>query len=1139
MKLLLCFFVLSVLNVSGSSMFSQNATFKLAVNGKTVKEVFKEIESQSQYRFLYNDDFYGLNRVVSLNTKDNDCIDNVLTELLIDANLTYRELENDLIVITPSLQNVQQEHRVSGTVTDTQGESLPGVNVMIQGTTTGVITDTDGNYSLQVPDPSGVLVFSYVGYTRQVIQIENRSVIDVVLESDFLALDEVVVVGYGTQRAGTITGSISRAVVEDVARVTTPTVVQSLQGQAAGVFIKNEDYQPGSNTSQINIRGFGTPLFIVDGMPVSAEVFQNIDPNDIQELNILKDAASAAVYGARAGNGVILVQTKRGLLSEPQFTFSSDLTAQYLLPHTKYKIVNTHEWMELRNMVWEFYDRELPFTREEIELYRQHADGSEPELYPNVNIQDYVLKDFAPMSQYNLSVRGGEGNISYFLSGNYQNQRGILVSDEINFNRYSFRSNVDIRLHERLSLQADVSLAKRDYIGPRTDLGGTDSPWNIMARIRRWRPFHPVEPLPDPTYPRGAIGGGTQNPINMMKSDVVGYKQYEGLYSDIKLNLRYDITNSLNTRLVFNYNKDDYRFKQFQRAATEYQYNQETGQYFVVRGNYGRIQLNQQDDIRDNLIGQYFLEYNKRLADVHSLNGLFVAEYMTDRYDRFDAWRLNYDIDLDQLFAGPAGFQFNNSSANEGGRMGYIGRLNYSYAGKYTIEVNSRMDGSPRFPEGRRWGFFPSASASWLISEENFFAESASLSFINSLKFRGSYGKLGYDAAGYFQYLSTFRFASNYIFSGTSLNRGIRTDAIPNPNITWEEMYLTNLGVDFILWRGLLGGSFDIYQRDRVNVLGIRIRDIPDVIGATMPEENYQEFQNRGMELGLNHNNQVGSVNYRIGGNIGINESITKYTDEIDFSNKESERRNTRIGRWPNAIWKYPSDGLFQSQEEIDNWADIDGRNNATIRPGDVRYIDTNGDGRITPDDMVIVSSGSMPRLTYGLNASLAWRGFDFFMTWQGAGLFGFNLRASEYYVPFGSDGAPLEHHLNDSYVPEGNQWRPANTDARWPRLTHSDGFHNRSYSNDLEHWWINGRYLRLRNLQIGYTIPDNLTRTAGIDRLRVYFSAYNLLTFSDLDFLDPEIDNRNPPNRYHGQPFVGSYYPQMGSFQFGIELMF
>ncbi|MEX2568631.1 MAG: TonB-dependent receptor [Cyclobacteriaceae bacterium] len=1022
---------------------------------------------------------------------------------------------------------------VSGRVNDAMGEPIPGATVVVEGTNQGTVTDLGGKFTIDA-DEGDIIIISFIGYQTERITIGNQSEFTITLNEDETSLDEVVVVGFGRQKAGNITGSIARTNAEDLAKVSTPTLSQSLQGQATGVFIKSANAQPGENKTQINIRGFGEPLYIVDGLPVDATVFQELDPNDIEELNILKDAASAAVYGARAGNGVVIVQTKRGKLSKPQFSFKSEAAAQFILPTALPEIVNSHEWMELRNMVTENEGRPLEFTRELIELHRQHADGSDPENYPNVDIYDETLRKFSPMTQNNIGVRGGSENVSYFISGGWLNQRGVLASDEIGFNRYNLRANNDIRLTDRLSLNVDLSFTNRTYEGPRNQLEGIS--WGegqgIMARMRRWRPFYSIAPLPNPDLPRGAPEGQTINPINATYMENSGYRNWESQYGFTRISLDYELPFGLTTRAVFNYTRNSYRFKQYQKRGPEYQYNEDTQEHYVVRYINSVSEVRQRDELTENVNMQYFLEYNKSIGDDHTLHGMFVTELLSDRFEMIEAWRQNYLFDFDQLFAGPDEFQFNNNLAREGGRVGYITRVNYNYADKYNFEFNSRLDGSPRFPEATRWGFFPSVSGSWMISEEPFIRDSPGMSFLNNFKIRGSFGTLGYDRAGNFQFLSTYSFANPYIFSGNTIQRGIAPNALANPNITWEKMEMANIGLDFTLWGGKLDGAFDIYQRDRSDVLGTRIRDIPDVVGANMPQENYQEFRNRGVELMLNHQHQVKGVSYTIGGNISFNEEKTMYIDEVDFASKESERRNTRIGRWSDAVWMYPSEGLFQSQEEINGWADIDGRSNASIQPGDVRYIDTNSDGKITVEDRIIVGSGTMPRLTYGLNTSAAWKGFNLFMTWQGAGLYGFNLRRSEYAMPFASDGAPLQHHLNDSYVPDtgGEGWRPANTDAKWPRLRRLQA--GPSYSNQVQQWWITGSYLRLRQVQLSYNLPKTLISSFGLNNFRVFISGYNLMTFSALDFLDPEADT-NP------EQFFGNYHPQMGSYHFGIDLNF
>ena len=1130
MRLSIIIFLIAVNCMWGSETYSQKTKLSLDFQNTEVRAVLDKIEEESEFYFLYSNKLVDVDRKVDIDVKKQK-INDILNRLFADTDVTYMVIDRQIVLsrkdyLAESIKKLQQEIEVSGTVTDAQtGEPLPGVNIVVQGTTTGTTTDMDGEYSIEAPDDA-TLVFSFVGYQEVAVDIGGQQQIDVEMEQAVTELEEVVAVGYSVQRAGDITGSVSSVNTEDIEKVSTPTVSQSLQGKTSGLYIKNVNAQPGEDKTNINIRGFGDPLYIIDGMPVGEREFQRLNSEDIEDISVLKDAAAASVYGARAGNGVILVRTKRGTESAPQFSFKSEGAAQFFVPKAIPEVVNSAQWMELENMVHANEGKDLRWSRKLIENHREHLDGSAPEQYPNTNAYDYTLKDYAPMTNNQLGIRGGTEDVSYFVSGGWIHQRGMLVSDDIGYNKYNLRSNVDIQLAERLKSQVDLNLGMEDYIGPRNQLEGES--WGegqgIMARLRRWRPFYSNAPLPNPDLPRGAPAGQTINPVNAAYIDNVGYRDWTQQRSSIKLAMEYELTEDLNTRVVYNHRREDYRWKEYQKRGPEYQYNEESGEHYVVRYINARARVRQEDELIQENNLQYYLEGDKTFADNHNISGLFVAEYLTDNFDKFDAWRHGYEADIDQLFAGPEDSQYNYSRETEGGRVGYIGRLKYNYADKYNVEFNGRLDGSPKFREEERWGFFPSLSASWFISEETFMEN---VPWLSMLKLRGSYGRLGNDRALEWQYLETYSFGSPYIYEGSTLDKGLRSDGVPNPHITWEKIDITNLGIDFGFWNNQLRGSLEFFQRDRRDVLGTRIRSLPQAIGADMPQENYQEFQNQGWDLMLNHNNQIGEFNYSLRGNISMTREKTVYTDEVDFANKESERRNTRIGRWSNVVWGYQSDGLFTSQEEINEWADIDGRNNATIQEGDVKYIDRNNDGRITGDDQVILGSGPTPRLNYGLNISLSWKQFDFFMAWQGADLFGFNLAHSEYEWPFASNGAPLMHHLNDAYVPEGNEWRPANTNATWPRLRKD---WNPSYNSNLDIWRIDGNYLRLKQVQLTYTLPSNVL--PGLDHLNIFVAAYNLLTFSELDFMDPEIDTE--PDQ-----FFGNYHPQTGSVNVGIEIEF
>jgi TonB-linked SusC/RagA family outer membrane protein len=615
----------------------------------------------------------------------------------------------------------------------------------------------------------------------------------------------------------------------------------------------------------------------------------------------------------------------------------------------------------------------------------------------------------------------------------------------------------------------------------------------------------------------------------------VGYKSWNRLTGDVKMSLSYDLPFGIQAKANFHYYRLYDQYKEKAKKTPTYSYNWDTDVYTLTGYTSDPSRLYQKDNTDNSLDQQYFLTWNKTF-DKHNLNALLVYEVLSNDNHWMEASRIRYDFDIDYLFAGPDLDKDNDGSASEGGRKGLIARLNYDFNGKYLVELNGRIDASPKFPKDTRSGFFPSASLGWRMSEESFIHDN--LPFVSNLKLRGSYGKLGYDDIGNFQYLQTYSVKSQYIYDGSTdvLTNGIVADALANPTITWEEMTTTNAGLDFALWEGKLEGSFDYFYRLRSSVLGKRLQSIPDVVGANMPQVNYAKYDNRGLELTLNHNNHFRDVEFTIGGNISWNREKNLLIDQNEFSSAEARRRGNKVGQWTDVTWGKMSDGLFKSKEEIENWADQDGRNNASIMPGDVKLVDYNGDGKITAEDEVIIGRGNYPKLMFGVNLSAAWKGFDFSMLWQGAGLYDINLKSSpDLTFPFYAGNTPNTAMLNDSYVPVAdpeNQWVPANTDARWP-IYRTDNANRASPSYAASDFWlINGSYVRLKSVELGYTIPQKITQRVNLEKCKLYVSGYNLLTFSALDFLDPEADT-SPARTF------GDYYPPVGTYNLGLMIQF
>ncbi len=1028
---------------------------------------------------------------------------------------------------------------VTGKVTGEDGQGLPGASILVEGTSNGTISDSNGDYTLSVSDESANLIISFVGFVSQTIPLNGRSVVDIALETDSEQLSEVVVVGYGTQIETRVTGAIARADPQEMNRVSTPTVGQALQGRVPGVFIKNQNGQPGQNKTAINIRGFGEPLFIIDGLPVDRAVFDNLNPNDIAELNVLKDAAAAAVYGARAGNGVVLVETVRGSAGDIQLSYRGDVGFQGLtmVPDA----IGSWEYMALYNIERQDNGAPVRWDQATVNAFREHSDGSDPENYPSVDMFELIPRDDSPMFTHNLSLRGGSDRVRYFISGNIFDQTGlernVFGETDTKFKRYNVRGNVDVEVSDAFSFNFDMSYNLQDFYGPRNQFEGVS--WGagqgIFARSGRWRPFHSIEELPGGhmDFPRGAPAGETVNPLNLASAEIGGSHEFQRGFIDFKLGGEYKILPGLSTRATINYQATNRQEKMFQKSGPEYRYDENTDTHIRVRALNADTRVERRNEQTENINFQYFLNQNHSFGN-HTITSMYVFEYIQRDFEVINASRIGYDFEIAQLSAGPPSQQFNSDALNRNKRMGHIGRVSYNYADKYSLEVSARYDGSIRFPENSRWGFFPSVSGAWNVTEENFLQ---GIDFLSQLKLRGSWGRLGYDAAGNFDFLSTFSFDNFYIFGDKTLQRTISNDGLPNPQITWEKMDILNFGVDASFWEGMLEGSFDVFKRHRFDVLGQRILEVPPVVGADLPQQNFQEFENRGLEVGLRHSNTISNNwSYSLGGNISLLEETVIHTDEQDFINKEVERREKRIGRRvttgdrnPNNVdlFYYETDGLFASQDEIDGWADIDGQGNRSIQVGDAKVIDRNGDGRITDADKYIATSGTQPRLIYGFQARVEWKGLELATFWQGAGLFGWNLDWSEYEEPFPSDGVALTKDLYEAYVPE-NEWgiQPVSaTEARWPRAS---GIFNDEYDLFL----INGAYLRLKQIQVSYTIPTELISAIGLGRVKVYAGGTNLLTFSDIDFLDPEIDE-NPAQ------FFGNYHPQTRVYNIGVEIDF
>ncbi|WP_052823310.1 SusC/RagA family TonB-linked outer membrane protein [Neotamlana sedimentorum] len=1011
--------------------------------------------------------------------------------------------------------SIYQEKSVSGTVVDVNEVPLPGATIVVKGTSIGTVTNFDGSYNITVPDGSEILVISYVGFETQEINISNRSEIKIVLVEDASLLDEVVVVGYGSQKKINLTGAVSTVSSKEITQAPVVSTSQALVGRVPGLVSTQESGEPGQDDANLSIRGFGTPLIIIDGFEAP---LNNIDPSEIESISILKDA-SAAIYGSRAGNGVVLIKTKRGRISKPTFSANSSYALQSLTifpkPLNAAKYAEIIREAEINSGVPE---SNQIFSEEDVRLYQE---GTQPG-YEGTDWWDTVMNDTSPLVKHNISMSGGSEDIKYYTFLGYTGQTGMFKSGDNKFNRYNLRSNIDGNINDNLTVSLDISLVLSDLTSP------TRNTSTLFSDFLGMRPTFPAS-LPDPD--RVAYAGTIVSPVASTNRDIGGYRDRNDNQIFSNFGIKYDVPNveGLSFKGVFNYIYSTTENKNWNKSYDLYTYDYTSEEYTTFSGAIA-TSLSERFSKSRTLSGQMFVNYDRTFAEDHDLSLLFLTEFSDYKDKWFSAGRGNYiSNSLDYLFAGGEDSQSSNGAASETSRLGYIGRLNYAYKGKYLLESTIRYDGSPKFAEDKRWGLFPSLSLGWRISEESFFKDK--VDWINNLKLRGGFSKTGFDGIGAFQYLTGFNFGDRYIVDGQVRN-GLSPTGLANPNITWEEMTIYNLGLEYNLWNSKLYGEIDVFYRDRDKILTTRAQSVPSTFGATLPEENINRQSNRGFEFLIGTKNTIGDFSYDISGNLSWTRAKWEKFDEPEYTDEDDIRVNQRTGNWVNRWFGYETDGLFTTQDEIDNHQlDQDEQGNATIMTGDIKYIDQNNDNVLDWRDRVDIGRGHIPEIMFGTNINLSYKNFDFSAVFQGAA--NFNARVNM-------------HIANESNVPDiiyDLRWTEENNDkwAKVPRLYMGNKVNNNHIS---DYWLRDASYLRLKVLNIGYNFPKDLMDRISFNSIRLFVSGTNLFTISALTeySMDPESPSGWDPDRPNAAPSgtrTGYYYPQQKVYSFGINMSF
>lgn len=1146
------FFVVAV----SSSLLSARATYgqyldpqevfiSLDIEKKPVTFIFEEIEKRTGFGFFYNANNINTQKEISLHA-EKVSVAGVLSKLSLKTGLEFKQVGNYFSVrskkdrhsVLIPLQRPAEEQRfyeagvsplgqiyrdslINGMVTGENGEPLVGVTVKIKGSNTGTVTDASGHFSLQVPMGS-ILEFSYIGYEKKEVKLNGETNLSVALTSNTSGLNEVVVVGYGTQKKSVVTGAISSVKASDLANQEIGRLEQALQGRASGITIASSSGSPGA-ASTVRIRGVtslnegaSNPLYVVDGIVVGTGGIDYLNPNDIESIEVLKDAASAAIYGARSSAGVILVTTKRGKSGKIQVSYNGYYGTQS--PAKKLNLLDASQYATFMN--------------------EQAANGGEPEIFPNpeslgngTDWQALIFNNDARIQDHELSISGGNDKSTFYTSFGYFDQEGIVATKISRYQRYNIRLNASHKITSWLTIGETLGyshIKSKGGVGGNTDFGGPLSSAIMLDPVTPVVITDPQEAdqVPYSTQPveRDALGRPyaiskyvaqqVTNPLAYIKTQEGNYDWSDAMIGNAFLQA--EPIKGLKLRSTVGVNLSYWGSENF----TPFYYlnsNQQTTQTSFSRDRQKSLNWNLENTIsysRDFAKHHFTLLLGQGAYLDHNSSGVTVT-YFNLPVDNFKDASMNYSISADDITAtGYEGIHHTVSSL--------FSRLTYDYGGKYLFTGVIRRDGSSRFGPNNKFGYFPSASVGWVASQEEFWPAKNSVNF---LKIRGSYGVTGNDILGDFRYLSTVGGGRNYTFGNNLYTIGYSPDAPANPNLKWEQTSQMDFGFDAVLFRDW-SLTFDWFNKKTTGIL--QVVQLPAYVGATGSSYgNVADMANRGMELELGYQKQFGDVHFELKGNVShVKNEVTFLGEDKAFLEGGAKLQNsaypltrTAVGHPIGAFFGFKTNGIFQNQKEIENYVGPDGNPiQPDAVPGDFKWTDTNKDGTITDADRVFIGN-PIPTWSYGFTLNAAWKDFDLLIFGQGVA------------------GNKIFQGLRRLDIPTANwqttvlnRWHGEGTSNTYPRLTIKDQNKNFSYPSDFH--LENGAYCRIKTLQIGYSLPKTLIQKIGMQKIRIYISSHNLFTITKYTGFDPEIGGSS-----YG--IDRAIYPQARSFLLGLNVTF
>ncbi|WP_316838271.1 TonB-dependent receptor [Pedobacter nutrimenti] len=1020
--------------------------------------------------------------------------------------------------------SAQQAFKVTGTVKDESGETLIGVSVKIKNGKGGATTDKNGNYSVNLDDKNATLVFIYVGYDQKEVEVNGRSQINVSLKPAANSLEDVVVVGYGTQKKEAITGAIATITSKDFEKVHGgSTVSTGLAGKLPGVSFRMPDGRPGSSAA-IQIRNMGDPLYVIDGIQQDAGQFNNISPTDIESITVLKDA-SAAIYGSRSANGVIIVTTKKGT-NNSRNTFTVDAYTGWQnwvrFPET----TNAYQWMLGKATAELNSAGKTDITRAELEKWKAGTEYG----YQSQNWKDLIIVPNAPQYSVNLNASGGTDKITYYLSATHLDQKAVYGKErEFDFNRTNIQSNVEAKISDRFKVNMLINgrIETRDQPG----VPGGDDYWAARFALLRNRPTELAYANGNPLYPND-IGHNTEQ-FAVQSKALTGYWKSDWRVLQTNLSATYDTPiTGLSIKGLYSYYIADNVVNGHEYTYNVYTYHPDTDTYEEKVGSSNPYRERRNEKVITNTY-QLQATYNRTFGK-HTVGGILLAE----RLDRFRTYTFQHAVPQTNVlpvlqFADMDGQDFQDVQEEEA-RIGYVSRLNYNYANKYYLEVSGRRDASWKFAPDRRVGYFPSASIGWRITQEGFMKSLlGENSVLDDLKFRASYGQLGDDNINInpFAYIPGYNYnAGTVILDGKTITTSRDKGPIVN-NLTWFKSRITDIGADFSLFKTKLTGTFDYFYRKRTGLRGTK-NDIlvPAELGYNLSDENVNSDAQYGGEFSLNYQNKIGEFGYTVGGNFSLSRSKFLESYKPRFNNSLDQYRNSIENRYNNIFWGYEVTGQFKSVDEINNYkVNIDGKGNSTLLPGDLIYKDQNGDGVIDGYDErpIGYTTTGQPNIMFGFSIGLSYKNFDFSADFSGGSLYSWNQNYEQRWA-FQNTGALLQSFADDSW----HRTDPYDLNSPWvagkyPALRFNEGGHS-NYNRNSTFWLHNVRYLRARTIEFGYTLPKRWLEKIKVQNARVYLNGYNLFSIDNLKSfgVDPEIADDN-----------GLQYPQNKFFNIGIKL--